>query len=520
MVSCDITEPDRYYNSEPEKIVFGILSAQNYDSTKVYVNPEIILFTLDSTNFSVKQVNLFFDDNTPIIISNLNNNSFPFYLNPNNIPDGRHELIISIVGKNKGLLSLNNVGVLNYKLSISTSSGNNLVTEIDSVVILDKPVIYWEANIDPYFKSYKIVRNLNKVIDTLTTILNSEVTSYKDISYPDIYGKKVVSYQLVTESNYHTYVSQFKEVDNMLVFDESPLKESIYYNSFLAMEPNNIVFHNLPNYGMKNINITSLQNNGFTTCHLQRDLKFNFNYDKVISTTNEYESGLNITEISNSQLNFNSYVYNNTRFQYLSYVEVYPNVLFLSYLNLSNPSKNGFIFFNLNNFTFFKEVAIDNLPAPGELLAISSNQYAYYKKSYNSNSIYRIDLRDTSNISASFIKEIQGFKKLKHIDSGKIYLEQEGEISICDLDLQPQITFATNDSIINSNINNNIAVLYIKEQSSGLNCVRILNLSNLVEVRKFYISFDIKNIILYPNDLIVFENYDQNTNSSEYYKLK
>ncbi len=61
-------------------------------------------------------------------------------------------LIISVVGKNKGLLSLNNVGVLNYKISIYTSSGNSLATEIDSVVILDKPTIYWKASADPYFE--------------------------------------------------------------------------------------------------------------------------------------------------------------------------------------------------------------------------------------------------------------------------------------------------------------------------------------------------------------------------------
>lgn len=520
IVSCDVTEPDRYYNTEPEKTTFGILTAQNYDSTKVYINPENILFTIDSTNFRVKQINLFFDDRSPIVINNLFNNSFSFYFNPSNIADGKHELIISVVGKNKGLLSLNNVGVLNYKISIYTSSGNSLATEIDSVVILDKPTIYWKASADPYFKSYKVVRKLNGVSDTLTTILSPEIVSYKDITYPDIYGKKVVSYQLVTESDYHIYVSQFKEIDNLSIFQELPLKESIYFNSFLALNSENLIFYNLPNYGMKNVNITSLVSSGFANCHLQRDLKFNFYRDKVISTTNEYESGLNISDLNNSQLNFNNYVYNNIRFQYLTYEEIFPNVLFLSYLNLNNPSTNSFVFFNIDNLSFFKPTVIENLPAPGELLTITSNRLAYYKKYFNGDDIYIIDLNDTSNISATFLKQIPGFRKMKYIDSNLLYVEKNGELSICNQDLQAQFTLPINDSIINSNSNTSIVVLYTKETNSGFNCVRIFNLSNLTEIKKFYTSFEINNIILYSDNSIVFENYNQNNSSSEYYKLK
>ena len=101
-----------------------------------------------------------------------------------------------------------------------------------------------------------------------------------------------------------------------------------------------------------------------------------------------------------------------------------------------------------------------------------------------------------------------------------LYVEKNGELSICNQDLQAQFTLPINDSIINSNSNTSIVVLYTKETNSGFNCVRIFNLSSLTEIKKFYTSFEINNIILYSDNSIVFENYNQNNNSSEYYKLK
>jgi len=173
----------------------------------------------------------------------------------------------------------------------------------------------------------------------------------------------------------------------------------------------------------------------------------------------------------------------------------------------------------MDNMSFFKETVINNLPSPGELLTITPNRLAYYKKYFNGNDIYRIDLSDTSNITAGFLKQIPGFRKMSLVDPNLLYVEKEGEISICDQNLQTQITLSVTDSILNSNINKNIVVLYTKEINSRFNCVRIINLSNLIEVKRFYTSFEVNNIILFSDDVIVLENYNQNTSSSEYYKL-
>ncbi|MBI2420377.1 MAG: hypothetical protein HYV28_21155 [Ignavibacteriales bacterium] len=192
--SCDVAEPDPVYNKNSEKQCFGILYSANLDTVNAYHTTSTIEFRLDSTNIDIKQVLIYIDSLMPVTAI-LNNLTFTFIVYPQALSDGLHTGVISIVDKNMGLFTANNIGALYFQFHFTTYSNWPSRASIKKIDAFKYPMITWKPCKDGGFKYYKVVRVFGAVTNPISTANSSVVYSNKGSTCPKT-ESKILGYQI------------------------------------------------------------------------------------------------------------------------------------------------------------------------------------------------------------------------------------------------------------------------------------------------------------------------------------
>lgn len=516
-VSCEVTEPERFYNTEAEKKINGFLYVNNYDSTKAYTENATINLRIENVDFLMKHINVFIDEDlkSSFDVPSTRSYTFSYSIKPAQYNDGRHLMVVSVVAQNKGLLSLNNIGALNFGIPFITYSAESLKTEITNIEVKEKPEIHWVESKDMFFKNYKVVRNIRNIIDTVAVISDRKVTTYRDDSYPDIYGKQVASYQLITNSAYSSYVSKFVSFDNLSIFTELPFRESIRINSFVTLKDGSLILFSQKDYAVKHVNLFSGTVYGTLNSTALNKMLLTSKGDKVVCAYDYAMGPLNIISVGNTVTAFNSYPLGRQVVEDLSFQEIFPGKLLVSY-GYYDVDKRFLGLFDLNSCSFDREVTFQEGRNFGYLLTSDRKGMAYYKRFLGS-LIYKIDATNTDNIKTSELMSLPDLRYLYALDNGTLYLEKGNSIAVCDQNLKVIKERQFAGSISQSGRNENIAVVLTKDNLYSN--VEIYDIKTLNLIRKIAIGFDVKSLIVLPDNTLIISNSTMDDVNAVYYKL-
>lgn len=517
-VSCEVTEPERFYNKDAEKQINGYLFVSNYDSTKAYTDEESIQLRIEKNDFVMKRINVFIDEQLKLSfdVPNTNSYTFSYTIKPGEYSDGRHVMVVSVVAQNKGLLSLNNIGTLNFGVPFLTYSAESLKTEIKNIEVNEKPEIHWEESKDIFFKNYKVVRNISNQIDTVAVISDSKITMYRDNSYPDIYGRQIASYQVITNSIYSTYASKFVSFDNLSIFTELPFKESIRMNSFVANKDGSLILFSQKDYKIKHVNLSTNTVYGTLSSTALNKMLLTSKADKVVCAYDYAMGPLNIITVNNTITSFNSYPLARQAVEDLSFQEIYPGLLLVSY-GYYDVAKRFLGLFDLNSCTFLREVDFQEGRNFGSLLTSDGKGMAYYKR-YIGSAVYKIDATDPDNIKTTELMSLPDLRNLSALGNSTVFVEKASSIAICDQNLNVIKQKQLASSILQSGRNENIEAVITKENLYSN--IEIYDIKTLNLVRKIAIGFEVKSVIVLPDNSLIISNSSRDDVNAVYFKLK
>lgn len=176
--SCDLTEPERFYNDEPEKPQQGSVNFFDLDDTKHYAGHLTIKFKVDDLSFSTAALNVYLDEKL-IWTHNSSTDTIEFQIYTPGYSEGLHTLRVHLVAKGMGYFTLFNVPSLEFiKQLYFDQSVPTAVTlsgyEWDGM----HPRLNWTKSNSLNFDHYKIEKSNYGVYQTVYKIYDIDSTSF------------------------------------------------------------------------------------------------------------------------------------------------------------------------------------------------------------------------------------------------------------------------------------------------------------------------------------------------------
>jgi hypothetical protein len=198
--SCDLTEPERFYNDEPEKPQHGSIDFFDLDDTKHYAGHLTIKFGLSDLSFSVAALKVYADDRL-IASFNGSENNVEFDIYTPAYSDGLHNLNIYVIPEDMGYFTLLNVPSLEFSKQIyfdqSTPEPVYLTGfEWDG----NHPRLHWNISNSLNIKYYIIEKSTVGYFERIDTIFDHTVNTYLDTLQIKAVGENLGEYR-ITSSN-------------------------------------------------------------------------------------------------------------------------------------------------------------------------------------------------------------------------------------------------------------------------------------------------------------------------------
>ena len=176
--SCDLTEPERFYNDEPEKPQQGSVNFFDLDDTKHYAGHLTIKFKVDDLSFSTAALNVYLDEKL-IWTHNSSTDTIEFQIYTPGYSEGVHTLRVHLVAKGMGYFTLFNVPSLEFvKQLYFDQSIPEAVTlsgyEWDGM----HPKLNWTKSNSLNFDHYIIEKSNYGVFHTVYDIYDIDSTSF------------------------------------------------------------------------------------------------------------------------------------------------------------------------------------------------------------------------------------------------------------------------------------------------------------------------------------------------------
>lgn len=521
--SCNVTEPDPYYNTETEKRVTGILYSSSFDTSTVYTTNHMATFRIDSVSTNIKNVYLQIDNGYVQPVT-LNNKSFQLYIAPEQFDDGKHVCHLGIVVENRGLLSELNISSLTYEFCFNSYSGKKLPTGIAKIDTSGYPVVSWNPCPDMYFTSYQLQRIVGTDTSTIAALTGRSDTSFTDSNCPEIYGFNTISYRLITNSKYRTYKSTVKSINYIGGLQKLTFTKASNGCQFLLPCPDGKLIVGGDYTQMEHYDIYANQKYGGVSS-ADNCYRFNKQKTKILARNiyNEYCEffDFNTTIANKHTVNYGISGSSSTLLGSTA-VEAYSDVLFLLYAvndGTSGETKWHTMLYDLNKEKMIKRDIIDS--AYQQSCYPSPIDGCVYLRNNTNGAMSLLNVKDTAHITQTVIGSTGLFNSLRCTNAGEVVILSNKDVNVYDANLnllrQLHLSKAPNQFYFNSNI----AVVALPANSSGMQTIEIYNLTTLQLIRRIYLTFPYFNIILFDNNDIVFEtSSDIYAYLSTYYKLK
>lgn len=176
--SCDLTEPERFYNEEPEKIQQGAINFFDLDETKHYAGHLKIKFKVDDLSFNTAAVNVFLDQKL-IWTLNSSADTTEFQIYTPGYSEGLHTLRVHVVSKGMGYFTLLNIPSLEFTKQLYFDQS---IPESVTLTGYDwdgmHPKIRWTKSNSLNFDHYIIEKSSYGVFHPVNKIYNKDSTSY------------------------------------------------------------------------------------------------------------------------------------------------------------------------------------------------------------------------------------------------------------------------------------------------------------------------------------------------------
>ncbi len=511
--SCEVTEPERFFNKETEKNVSGILYSDNYDSAKVFTANGVINFRLDSLNFQIKDVYISVDSSQFSKIYLNNGNSFTYTVSPFYRHDGYHSLIISVSGKGKGLYTVNNVGLLNYLVRYKTYSGDSLKSSIDSVNLSGKPIITWKKVNDMFFTAYKLVRMYSTQTDTVAVITDPAVTSFTDENCPEIYGFGVVSYKIVVCSKFKQNPSTVKTCDNFSMLTKLPYQNDL--GQYVAAPGRGLI--HTPSFS-KFVHADLIDSTVYSSINFAYlgGMKFSIKKNLFLFYNTNPSQAIFQADFSKTLSNIKTIsLTDGSSGQSFRLEEIFTDKWLIFSNNLSGVRKL-ILYDVLTGET--KPLQLSNITKYQSNNMTSNRDGLVY--STDGNAVYQLDARDTAHISFKVWMNLPKIQAINRVKQDQFLAVQSNQISTRDQDFNLIRQELFPKFIYDWSSYDNICAVCLEESAGHLYQLKVYDLNTFTALKTIMVSCaSLKPIVLSDGTVVLY--IGQFTNSSSlFYCLK
>ena len=200
LTSCDLTEPERFYNSAPENNSSGKIDFFELNENQHFAGIMNIGFSLDSISFSIYGIQVFVDS---VWVYNHNSaaDTINFSINTTRWPDGPHNLKVLLTANDMGYYTILAVPVLEFdKVIVFDQSVPEPVTLTSYQWTNNHPELFWTESSSPNFRFYIIKRAYDINFSSIDTIYERGITSYADTSTVKASGDDLAAYSIIVSN--------------------------------------------------------------------------------------------------------------------------------------------------------------------------------------------------------------------------------------------------------------------------------------------------------------------------------
>lgn len=200
LISCDLTEPERFYNSAPENNPRGSIDFFELNDNQHFAGIMDIGFSLDSISFSISGIQVFVDSlrvyNFSAAADTIN-----FTINTTRYPDGPHNLKVVLTANDMGYYTLLDVPILEFdKVIVFDQSVPEPVTLNSYQWTNNHPELFWTESSSLNFRYYIIRKAYDGIISSIDTIDERGTTSYTDTSIIKVSGDDIAVYSIIVSN--------------------------------------------------------------------------------------------------------------------------------------------------------------------------------------------------------------------------------------------------------------------------------------------------------------------------------
>ncbi len=297
--SCDLTEPDRFYNSAPEKQQNGTIEFSELDESKHYAGFLRIKFSLSDLSFSTSAIKIYIDEQLVRTFKS-SKNIIEFDINTATFPDGLHNINISVISDDMGYFTLLGVPVLEFSKQIYFDQSTPEPVFITGYEWNgNHPLLHWNISNSLNVKYYFVERSTGGYYSRIDTIYDFKVDTYLDTLQIKAVGENLAEYRITTSngeqiSNSNTvkikygvrlFLHLFQDFSrnlcmnienknqlvnlatdssqlNIIEYNNGPIKHTIAGNNFRALSQNYdndniLLICNTPEDNLKKLNLNN-----------------------------------------------------------------------------------------------------------------------------------------------------------------------------------------------------------------------------------------------------------------------
>lgn len=198
--SCDLTEPDRFYNSEPEETQNGAINFSDLDESRHYAGYLRIKFSLSDISFSPAAIKVYIDEQL-IRTFNGSKNFIDFDIYTPTYPDGLHNLNIYLIPDDMGYFTLLNVPKLEFSKQIYFDQSTPEPVFLTSYEWNgNHPQLHWNISNSLNVKYYFVEKSTGGYYNRIDTIYDYTVNSYLDTFQIKAVGENLAEYRITTSN--------------------------------------------------------------------------------------------------------------------------------------------------------------------------------------------------------------------------------------------------------------------------------------------------------------------------------